>query len=58
MAKYSVKGKADMGRETQPFDKEIEAESEKSAEEKVYSFFGSKHSISRANVEIESLEEK
>ncbi|MDY6789094.1 MAG: 50S ribosomal protein L18Ae [Candidatus Nanohaloarchaea archaeon] len=56
VAEFIVSGTAELGRESQPFEKEIEAESEKDAEDRVYSMFGSKHGISRANVRIESLE--
>ncbi|MDY6770408.1 MAG: 50S ribosomal protein L18Ae [Candidatus Nanohaloarchaea archaeon] len=55
---YTVTGEADMGRETQPFEKEIEAESEDHAREIIYSEFGSKHGASRANVTIDSVEEQ
>jgi len=55
---YTVTGKAEMGRGTQPFEKEVEAESDDHARERVYSEFGSKHSLSRANVHINSVEEQ
>lgn len=53
---FTIKGKAKVGRETLSFEKEIEAESEKHAEEVLYSTYGSKHGISRANIEIEKIE--
>ena len=55
---FIITGKAEIGREELPFEKEVEAKSEKHAEEVLYSMYGSKHGISRANVEIEKIEEK
>jgi large subunit ribosomal protein LX len=55
---YTVTGTADMGRETQPFEKELEADSESHARELAFSELGSEHSISRANITIDSVEEQ
>lgn len=41
-----------MGREVQPFDKEVEAESEKHARDKLYAELGSKHSVPRSSIKI------
>ena len=56
--KFNITGKAEIGRETLPFEKEVEASSEKHAEEVLYSMYGSKHGVARANVEIEKIEDK
>ncbi|MCJ7450327.1 MAG: 50S ribosomal protein L18Ae [Candidatus Nanohaloarchaeota archaeon QJJ-9] len=55
--RFKATGKAKMGDHTQPFEKEIEAETEKYAREKLYSTIGSKHQINRTKIEIEKLEE-
>jgi len=53
MEMYSFSGKIVMGKETQKFDREVEAESEKHAKEKVLSELGSEHGTSRGNIELE-----
>ncbi len=55
---YIIKGTAEVGRETLPFEKEVEAESKKHAREIIYSIYGSKHGINRSKVNIEKIEEK
>lgn len=42
-----------MGNEVQKFEREVEAESESHAREKVLSQLGSEHSVSRGNIEVE-----
>jgi large subunit ribosomal protein LX len=58
MTEYEFSGKIKMGRETQPFTRTVEAESEKHAEDKVYAELGSKHSVPRSSIEIEEEEEE
>jgi large subunit ribosomal protein LX len=55
--KYEFSGKIQMGREEQPFERTVEAESQKHAEDKVYAELGSKHSVPRSGIEIEQKEE-
>jgi large subunit ribosomal protein LX len=57
MTEYKFSGKIQMGREEQPFTREVEAESEKHAEDKVYAELGSKHSVPRSSIEIKDSEE-
>jgi large subunit ribosomal protein LX len=52
MTDYKFSGKIEMGREVQPFDKEVEAESEKHARDKLYAELGSKHSVPRSSIKI------
>ncbi|MFB6143885.1 MAG: 50S ribosomal protein L18Ae [Candidatus Nanohaloarchaea archaeon] len=53
MTTYSFAGKISLGKGVQPFEREIEAESEKHAEDKLYSQLCSEHSVNRSRVEIE-----
>lgn len=53
--KFTIKGEAKVGRKNLPFKKEVEADSEKHAEDVIYSTYGSKHGIARANVEIKEI---
>ncbi|MCJ7428879.1 MAG: 50S ribosomal protein L18Ae [Candidatus Nanohaloarchaeota archaeon QJJ-5] len=53
---FNASGTIDLGKETQPFEREVDAESEDHARELIYSQLGSEHGISRANIEIESVE--
>lgn len=53
MATYSFSGKIEMGKETQKFEREVEAESKKHAREKVLSELGSEHNASRGNIVLE-----
>lgn len=57
MTIYEFSGKIQLGREEQPFEKEVEAESEKHAKDKVYSELGSKHSVPRSSIQIDESEE-
>jgi ribosomal protein L20A (L18A) len=54
---FSVTGKAELAKGTQPFEREVEAESEEHARELIYNHFGSKNRLSRANVHIEDIEQ-
>lgn len=58
MSTYSFSGKIVLGKETQPFNQEIEAESMKHAEEKLYATLGSRHSVSRSKITIEDKNEE
>ena len=53
METYNFSGKIEMGKETQKFERQVEAESEKHAKEKVLSELGSEHSTSRGNITLE-----
>ncbi len=57
MTVYSFSGKIQLGREEQPFTREVEAESRKHAKDKVYAELGSKHSVPRSGIEIDEQEE-
>lgn len=53
---YTVKGTVRLGRGTQPFERTVDASSEDHARESVLSQLGSEHSISRAQITIDSIE--
>lgn len=53
METYSFSGKIKMGKETQKFEREVEAESEKHAREKVLSELGSEHSVPRGSISLD-----
>jgi len=55
---FSVEGKIRMGKEERAFRKEIEAKSEKDAENRVYALFGSQSGIQRTAVKIEKIVKK
>ena len=57
MTTYSFTGKIQLGREEHPFEREIEAESEKQAEDNLYAELGSEHSVNRSKIELEDSEE-
>lgn len=57
MTKYKAIGKINLGREVNNFEREVEANSEKHAEEKVYSELGSEHQKNRGKITIEELKE-
>ena len=57
MTMYRFSGKVQLGRENHVFEREVEAESMKQAEDKVYSELGSEHSINRGKIQIEEAEE-
>ena len=56
MAKYVVNGKIGVGKAAKPFEKQVEAISEKMARETTYSLFGSNAGIKRSAIKIESVE--
>ncbi len=56
MAKFLVIGKAGSGKDCRPFEKVVEAASEKLAREKVCALFGSNAGIKRSAIKIDSVE--
>ena len=56
MAKFLVTGEVRMGTTTRPFEKQIEAASEKLAREDAYALFGSNAGIKRSAVKIKAVE--
>ncbi|MEF8880853.1 MAG: 50S ribosomal protein L18Ae [Candidatus Nanohaloarchaea archaeon] len=52
MATYTFSGKIRMGDRWQKFEREIEADSEDYAKEKVLSELGSEHSVPRGNIKL------
>jgi large subunit ribosomal protein LX len=57
MKAFRIKGELLMGRTYQPFTKEVAAESEEEAVEKVLSLLGSKHRTKRRDIKIQRVEE-
>lgn len=57
MTTYRFSGKIRLGRGVQGFEREIEAESLKHAEDNLYAELGSEHSIDRSKIEVEDSEE-
>ena len=57
MTTFEFSGEIQLGNHKQPFNREIEAESEKHAEDKLYSELGSEHSASRSRITVENSEE-
>ena len=55
---YVVSGKFSTGKGSMPFEREVAAESENHAEDVVLAQLSSEHSISRANISVESVEEQ
>lgn len=55
MAKYVVNGKIGKGANARPFEKQVEADSEKLAKEKVYALLGSNAGLKRPLISIESV---
>ncbi len=55
MVKYVVNGKIGKGATARPFEKQVEAESEKLAKEKVYALLGSNAGIKRPLIIIDSV---
>jgi len=54
---YEFSGEVELGYDTQPFSREIDAESEKHARDKLYSQLGSEHSIGRDKINIDEEKE-
>ena len=57
MATFVVQGQFKAGVQWEKFTKEVEANNQKNAEEKVLSDFGSRHRINRKQITIESIKE-
>ena len=57
MTTFEFSGEIQLGNHAQPFDREIEAESEKHAKDKLYSELGSEHSVPRSRITVEGDEE-
>ncbi len=55
MKKFTFKGTVDMKGEKFPFTKEIEANSEREAKEKLYASFGAKNGVKRSKIKIEEI---
>ncbi|MFB6180811.1 MAG: 50S ribosomal protein L18Ae [Candidatus Nanohalobium sp.] len=58
MPSYKLKGEVEQGLEKQPFEREIEAESEKHAKDKLYSQLTGEHSINRTKISLDEVEEQ
>ena len=56
MAKFVVTGTAGNGAQKRPFEKAVEAASDKLAREKVMALFGSNAGIKRSAIKINSVE--
>lgn len=56
MAKFLVTGEVVIGTAKRPFEKVVEAPSEKLARENAYALFGSNAGIKRAAVKIKTVE--
>ena len=57
MTTFEFSGEIQLGNHKQPFHREIDAESEKHAKDKLYSELGSEHSVSRSRINVEEEEE-
>jgi len=57
MSEYTFTGKIQLGREEQPFERTVEAESENQAEDTLYSQLGSEHSVNRGKITSDDFEE-
>jgi len=57
MTTFEFSGEIQLGNHKQPFQREIEAESQKHAKDKLYSELGSEHSASRSRITVEEGEE-
>lgn len=57
MNEYRFSGVLDVGMDKTPFERTVEAESEKHGEDKVYSQLGSEHSVTRGKIDIQESEE-
>lgn len=56
MAKFLVTGEISQGGSTQPFEKQVEAASEKLAREHAYALFGSNAGLKRSAIKIATVE--
>ncbi|MFB6200250.1 MAG: 50S ribosomal protein L18Ae [Candidatus Nanohaloarchaea archaeon] len=57
MTSYSLTGKIQLGKHTQKFQRTIEAETQKQAEDLLQAQLGSEHSINRSKIQIQETEE-
>lgn len=57
MTNYKFIGEINLGRDKPEFEREITAESEKQAEDKLYSQLGSEHSLNRGKITINEIKE-
>ena len=57
MKTFQVKGTFKAGVSWERFTKTVESQNEKNALDKVYSLFGSKHSLKRNYIKIDSISE-
>lgn len=57
MTEYTFSGKIVQGRGTQPFERQVEADSLDHARDKLYSELCSEHSVKRTKIEIEEESE-
>ncbi|WP_406661254.1 50S ribosomal protein L18Ae [Methanolobus sp. ZRKC3] len=57
MKTFQVKGTFKAGVSWENFTKTVESQNEKNALDKVYSLFGSKHSLKRNYIKIDSINE-
>lgn len=57
MATFTVHGTVDMGRGTQVFEHEIDAESKTHAQQQVYAKYGSEHGANKSQITITAVEE-
>ena len=57
MKAFKVKGEFLMGGRMSPFDREIEAEDEQDAREKMLSLLGSEHRCKRNRIKVETITE-
>lgn len=53
--KFVVEGSLRMGRESAKFSREVEAETEAMARERIYSLLGSEHRAGRSDIDIEDV---
>lgn len=53
--KFEIKGEFDLGNKTQEFLREVEADSENLAVEKLYCLLGSSHGLRRAEIAINKI---
>ena len=57
MTEYNFSGEIQLGNHKQPFNREIKAETQKHAKDKLYSELGSEHSVSRSRITVKEGEE-
>ncbi len=54
--KFKISGTMRLGRETRKFSKELDAETEKYAVEKMYMMIGAANGIPRSKINVENVE--